>query len=69
MAQIHAMNIIYEGASLVLATAYGTSADAGLPGIEPLRFPLRAMRREYIHAKARILSCSTDLRDAVFRTI
>lgn len=57
MKQIPLLHTIYENADLVIVAAYGCDADAGLPGVEPRRFPLRTTRRrEHIHDKVRLLS-------------
>ena len=60
--QIGFMGTIFQGAQLVLAAAYGYDADAGLPGAEGGRYPLRGVRRrEYIHKNVRLLSVDQQI--------
>ncbi|KAJ5999369.1 hypothetical protein N7451_007179 [Penicillium sp. IBT 35674x] len=55
--QIPLLHTIYKNANLVIVAAYGCDANAGLPGVEPHRFPLRTVRRrEHVHDKVRLLS-------------
>jgi hypothetical protein len=68
MKQIPLLHTIYKNADLVIVAAHGCDANAGLPGVEPHRFPLRtARRREHVHDKVRLLS-GCDMVEKIINT-
>lgn len=61
--QIAQIGYIFANSKFGISVPHGENADAGIPGIHPFQFPLRAtLSREYIHPFGRILCAPPQLR-------